>query len=92
MEAYPRALMRTMEETPPKARWEFANRNYLTDLECPPEEMNAIHQYGIELLKLAREIASGQDYQENTANGSYTSREERRQGRSASQGEQRTTV
>ena len=38
MEAYPRALMRTMEETPPKARWEFANRNYLTDLECPPEE------------------------------------------------------
>ena len=33
VEEYPRALMRAMEENPPNARWDFANRNYLIDLE-----------------------------------------------------------
>ena len=73
MEDYPRTLIRALEENPPNPTWDFANRNYLTDLECPPEEMNAIHQYGIELQKRAWEIAAeGQEYQENTANVSYT--------------------
>ena len=72
MEDYPRALMRAMEENSPNARWDFAKRNYLTDLECPPEEMNAIHQYGIELQRRAWEqVAQWQDAQENTANVSY---------------------
>ena len=72
MEDYPRALMRAMEENSPNARWDFAKINYLTDLECPPEEMNAIHQYGIELQRRAWEqVAQWQDAQENTANVSY---------------------
>ena len=72
-EDYPRALMRTLVENPPNPIWDFANRNYLTDLERPPEEMNAIHQYGIELQRRAWEIvAEGHEDQENTANVSYT--------------------
>ena len=65
--------MRTMEENPSNARWDYANRNYLTDLKCPPAEMNAIDQYGIELQRRAWEIVTeGQQDQENTANVSYT--------------------
>ena len=90
MEDYPRALMRAMKENPPNARWDFANRNYLTDLECPQGETNAIHHYRIELQRRAWEIlAEGQDDQENTTNVSYTQvegradREERKPRRAA---------
>ena len=73
MEDYQRTLMRAMEENPPNARWDFNNRNCLTGLECSPEEMNAIHQYGIKLFRRAWErSAEGQEDQQNTASVSYT--------------------
>ena len=78
MEGYPRALMRALEENPPNPMWDFADRNSLTDLECLPEEINAIHQYGIEPQMRAWEmVTEGQEDQENTSNVSYTQAEGR---------------
>lgn len=46
-------------------RRDFTHWNYLTGLVCSPEDMNAIHDYGIALQRRAwKSVAAAQDHRE----------------------------